>query len=269
MTARARIRYLAITAKNPEVLARYYATYFGMWLLGESADGDISLTDGFYNFTVLKQRAALGAEDAVLGTNHFGIEIDDLHEVERRLAEVGPGFTLEPESGDLHHGDYRVRDPNGLTISLSTQHFHVDHEYRPLPSIRHIALSVPNNDAALAFYVKVFDFQATTTTARLMQQVPPLPARMAGDGSTAFAILPEPALLDEPADGHRKPGFNHFGILVPDIDAVRRRLPVGTVHKRPANRPFAEYRVSDPEGNQFDVSSKAGFEVDHDVWVRA
>jgi hypothetical protein len=102
-----------------------------------------------------------------------------------------------------------------------------------------------------------------------MQRVPPRTTRMAGDGSTALAILPEPALLDEPADGHRKPGFNHFGMLVPDIDEVRRRLPVGTVRKRSATRPFAEYRVVDPEGNQFDVSSKAGFEVDHGVWVRA
>jgi catechol 2,3-dioxygenase-like lactoylglutathione lyase family enzyme len=269
MTARARIRYLAITARDPEALARYYAMYFGMWLLGQSADGDISLTDGFYNFTLLKQRPALGTEDAVLGTNHFGIEIADLHEVERRLAEHAPDVKLEPEPGGLHHGEYRVRDPNGLPISLSTQHFHVDHEYRPLPSIRHIALSVPNNDAMLNFYVNVFGFQATTSNARLVQQVPPITTRMAGDSSTALAILPEPALLDEPADGHRKSGFNHFGILVADIDDVRRRLPVGTVRKRPANRPFAEYRVVDPEQNQFDVSAKAGFEVDHGVWVRS
>jgi catechol 2,3-dioxygenase-like lactoylglutathione lyase family enzyme len=269
MTARARIRYLAITAQNPELLARYYATYFGMWLLGESAAGDISLTDGFYNVSLLKQRPELGAEDAVLGTNHFGIEVDDIREVERRLAELSPDTTLEPESGGLHHGEFRVRDPNGLPISLSTEHFHVEHEYRPLPSIRHMALSVPNNDAMLDFYVSVFGFQATTSNAQLVQRVPPITTRMAGDGSTALAILPEPALLDEPADGHRKPGLNHFGILVPDIDDIRRRLPLGTVRKRPANRPFAEYRVVDPEGNQFDVSSKAGFEVDHNVWVRA
>src|SRR5262249_12975291 len=145
----------------------------------------------------------------------------------------------------------------------------VEHEYRQLPSIRHIALSVPNNDAVLDFYHQVFGLNATSTTEKLKQQVPPLMARMAGDGSTALAILPEPALLDEPPDGHRKPGFNHFGLLVPDIDAVRRKMPVGTVKKRPSNRPFAEYRVIDPEGNQFDVSSKAGFEVDYDVWVRA
>src|SRR5579859_667761 len=110
MTARARIRYLAITAHNPEVLARYYATYFGMWLLGESADGDISLTDGFYNLTLLKHRPELGPEDAALGTNHFGIEVDDLGAIERRLAEVTPDVRLEPEPGGLHHGECRVRD---------------------------------------------------------------------------------------------------------------------------------------------------------------
>ena len=38
---KARIRYLAITARDPEALAHYYALHFGMWLLG------ISATHGF------------------------------------------------------------------------------------------------------------------------------------------------------------------------------------------------------------------------------
>jgi catechol 2,3-dioxygenase-like lactoylglutathione lyase family enzyme len=269
MSTRPRIRYLAITAREPAALANFYATYFDMWLLGQNDDGDIAMTDGFFNLTLLKQRAALGDEDGALGVNHFGIEVDDLGEVERALAQVAPDVGLQSEPGDLFHGEARVRDPNGLPVSLSTKHFGVEHEYRPLPSIRHIALSVPNNDAVLDFYSRVFGFSATSTTEKILKQTPPLMARMAGDGSISLAILPEPALLDEPPDGHRKPGVNHFGFLVPDIDHLKRRLPVGTVKKRPSNRPFAEYRVIDPEGNQFDISSKAGFEIDYNVWVKA
>jgi catechol 2,3-dioxygenase-like lactoylglutathione lyase family enzyme len=261
----ARIRYLALVAADPGALARYYAIYFGLWLLGESTAGDIALTDGFYNLSLLKARPELPS----LGLSHVGIQVDDLGELEQRLADVAPGARLEPAPGDLLHGEQRLHDPNGLPISISTQPFGVAHEWHRLPSIRHVALSVPNNDAALDFYARVFGFRPTTSNDRYLAQVPPVTARMAGDGTTALAILPEPALLDEGPDGHRKPGLNHFGFLVEDIEAVRRRLPVGTVRKRPANRPFAEYRVVDPEGNQFDISAHAGFEVDRGVWVRA
>ena len=265
----ARIRYLAITARDPEALARYYALYFGLWLLGQSEDGDISMTDGVYNVTFFKQRAALGDEDAQLGTNHFGVEVDNMAELEDRLARFAPDLDLRPERGDLHTGEFRTRDPNGLTISLSTQHFHVPHDYFQLPSIHHVAMAVPNNDAVLDFYVNVFGFRVTSATEQMRQRVPPRPSRFAGDGTTALAILPEPALMDEPPDGHRKFGFNHFGFVVPNMEALRRRLPIGTVSRRPSNRPFAEYRVVDPEGNNFDISATHGFEVDRDVWVRA
>ena len=261
----ARIRYLAIVANDPAALARYYAIYFGLWLLGESSDGDVSMTDGFYNLSLLKRRPELGEP----GLDRFGIEVDDLGELERRLAEAAPDVGLEREPGGLQHGEHRLRDPNGLPISISTHGFGVEHEWHRLPSIRHVALSVPNNDVALDFYVRVFGFRATTSNDRYLAQVPPVTARMAGDGSTALAILPEPALLDEGPDGHRKAGLNHFGFLVEDTEAVRRRLPVGSVRKRPANRPFAEYRVVDPKGNQFDISAEAGFEVDRGVWARA
>src|SRR5919199_1432311 len=229
----ARIRYLAITARDPQALAHYYALHFGMWLLGESVAGDISMTDGFYNLTLLKQRAELGDEDAQLGTNHFGIEVDNMGEVEDRLAQFAPDLELWPERGDLFTGEFRTRDPNGLVVSLSTQQFHVPHEYFQLPSIHHVALSVPNNDAVLDFYSNVFGFRATSAT-----------------------------------EGYRKFGFNHFGLVVPDMDAMRRRLPIGTVTKRPSSRPFAEYRVVDPEGNNFDISATHGFEVDHGVWIK-
>jgi catechol 2,3-dioxygenase-like lactoylglutathione lyase family enzyme len=262
---KARIRYLAVTARDPSVLVRYYAIHFGMWLLGESEAGDVSMTDGFYNFTVFKQRPELESADTQLGANRFGIEVNDIDDLRRRVS----GAAVSAEPGDLFNGEFRVCDPNGLPISISTCGFHVQHEWHRVPSIRHIALSVPNNDVAVDFYTRVFGFRTTTSNDRYLAQAPPITARMVGDGSTALAILPEPALLDEPADGHRKPGFNHFGFLVDNLEAVRRRLPVGTVRKRPANRPFAEYRVVDPEGNQFDISSAAGYEVDRGVWARA
>jgi catechol 2,3-dioxygenase-like lactoylglutathione lyase family enzyme len=57
-------------------------------------------------------------------------------------------------------------------------------------------------------------------------------------------------------------GFNHFGFLVDDNEAIVERakehgylLP----QKRPGDRHYAEYRYMDPDGNNFDLSVN-GFE---------
>src|SRR5215467_10726747 len=115
-----RIRYLAMVSERPDALARFYSTYFGMRELGRSDAGDIALTDGFYNISVLKPRN--GAAEP--GISHFGITIQDIGAVERSLKDFAPNTEIRQEEGGLFHGDYRVSDPSGQTVSLSTHEFH-------------------------------------------------------------------------------------------------------------------------------------------------
>ena len=143
----AQIRYLAIVSEQPERLAQFYSTYFNLRELGRSDAGDVALTDGFYNLSILKPRP--GAETP--GTSHFGIAIDDVREIEGRLEEFAPTADIDVEPGDLFHGEYRVSDPFGQTVSLSTQRFHAPTVERGFPSIRHMAMCVPNNDEVLDF----------------------------------------------------------------------------------------------------------------------
>ena len=52
-------------------------------------------------------------------------------------------------------------------------------------------------------------------------------------------------------------GFNHFGFLVDDNDAVAKEFDTHGYRpplKRPGDRHFAEYRAIDPDGNNFDIS---------------
>src|SRR5207302_7840181 len=100
----ARIRYLAITCQDPDALARFYSGHLGLTELGRSSAGDVSLTDGYYNLTLLHGRPELTGPDGEFGVNHFGFAIDDVHDVEARLEEFGGNADLQPESGDLHHG---------------------------------------------------------------------------------------------------------------------------------------------------------------------
>ncbi len=266
----AQVRYISIVTERPEVLASFYQTHLAMKELGTGEHGDISLTDGFYNLTLLKQRPGL-EEDGRLGLNHVGIAVDDIREVEARLEEFAPNADIRQESGDLHHGEYRVFDPNGIAVSLSTRAFHVP-ERGPvgLPSIHHVAYSVPKNQEVLDFFRNVFGFREPTSSWAQRAEFPDV--RFAADGNTAMAILMEPSKMiargDESARDIRY-GLNHFGFVVTDMEAIRGNLPFDVgLGKRPENRPMAEFRAYDPDGNPFDISCAKGFEVDVDVWLR-
>ena len=95
------------------------------------------------------------------------------------------------------------------------------------------------------------------------------PARFAGDGSTAWAILPMHS-KDENEGNVEKDGLNHYGFVVPNMEDMLAKLPSdGKTSKRPSIRPFAEWRTFDPDGNGIDISAQLGYEVDVDRWVRA
>jgi hypothetical protein len=64
------------------------------------------------------------------------------------------------------------------------------------------------------------------------------------------------ALLENKAEG-KTPGLNHFGWQVDDQDEIARRMASSGLKapaKRPADRPYAETRGTDPDGNNFDLS---------------
>src|SRR5918996_1593188 len=95
------IRYLAIVSERPEVLAGFYSTYFALRELGRSEAGEIALTDGFYNISILKPRDG----ESELGISRFGITIDDIGEIETRLKDFAPKTDIRQEEGGLFRGD--------------------------------------------------------------------------------------------------------------------------------------------------------------------
>jgi catechol 2,3-dioxygenase-like lactoylglutathione lyase family enzyme len=232
--------------------------------LGRSPEGHVSLTDGFYNLTLLKRRD----ESQELGLARVGIAVDDLRELEGRLEEYAPDVEIEEEPGDLHHGEYRVADPSGIAVSISTRNFHVPDGAVGLPRIRHIAYSVPNNEEMLNFYVNVFGFREAETSRKIRERGDGNTTRFAADGSTSLAILRDPESMRAGGEWrHLRPGVNHFGFLVDRID--ERLAKLGDGEARPSIRPMTEYRVSDPEGTGIDVSQFKGYEIDDGVWVNA
>lgn len=111
------------------------------------------------------------------------------------------------------------------------------------PKIRHLALFARDPVKLAEFYRLVFDMEIVHRS--------PSGACFVTDGYLTLALLPH-RLEREAAVG-----LNHFGFHVEDTEETSRRLvAAGTEEpkRRPADRPFAEFRGVDPEGNWFDLS---------------
>lgn len=117
------------------------------------------------------------------------------------------------------------------------------------PKIRHLALITVDPERLAKFYEDVFEMKRLSAKA-----VPGSKAVYMTDGYITLAIL------ENKAEG--KPnGMNHFGFHVDSQDEISNRLTragVKSPAKRPADRPYAETRAFDPDGNNFDISV-AGF----------
>jgi catechol 2,3-dioxygenase-like lactoylglutathione lyase family enzyme len=123
------------------------------------------------------------------------------------------------------------------------------------PKIRHLAIITLDPEKLAKFYEQTFEMTR-------------LPAKGAS-GSKAIYMTDgyiTLALLENKAEG-KPPGLNHFGFEVEDQEEITARLVKGGVKapaKRPADRPYAETRATDPDGNNFDISVK-GFGSDQEV----
>lgn len=260
----ASIKYIAYISENPANLAEFYNRFFNTKRLGESGAGDVSLTDGFFNLTFFKTRPALCEPRTEVGFNHIGIRVDDIEAVKNKYLKLYPRRPVVPEPADIHHGVLRIHDPDGNPVSLSEQPFGVKGERR-CPGIRHIAYNAMDPEGMREFYFHLFGFEELTSGLSYRQAG--RLNRFVGDGSTNLAIHP---FYDPTAVGHEmKFGINHLGFLVSDLRAIMDELSsVVRIQKRPDDRPFAEFRFTDPEGNRLDLSQTKGWEVGVNRWER-
>lgn len=258
-----RIRYLAFLSNDPDAIAGFYVRQLGLDEIGRSNQGDVSLTDGFFNLTFLKARDELCEPDRTLGVHHVGVQVDDMDRALARYRDLCPRGEVIEEKGAPHFGEVRVYDPEARPVSLSTGDFGVGGEARRLPRIAHVAFNAIDPTGILHFYETLFGFRELGTSFERRGQS--RKNRFAGDGFTNLAVHP---FYNGASEGHEQRfGVNHYGFLVSDMEeklqSFAREVQVA---KRPAFRPYAEYRLSDPEGNRFDLSYKKGWEVGVDKW---
>jgi len=248
---------------KPDELSDFYVRHLGLEELARSNQGDVSLTDGFFNLTFLKPRDDILEPDQTLGLHHVGLQVDNMDRVTTRYKDINPRGEIIEERGGPHFGELRLYDPEARPVTLSTGDFGVGGEDRRLPRVAHIAFNALDPTGIMQFYELLFGFCELDTSFERRNQE--RKNRFMGDGTTNLAIHP---FYNGAPEGHEyRFGVNHFGFLVSDMDAkldsFSREIEVA---KRPDSRPYAEYRLQDPEGNRFDLSYKKGWEVDIDKW---
>lgn len=116
-----KIRHLAIKTKDPERLAKFYEEVFGMKCIHSEKTGARYMSDGYLTLAILRNRG----EAAPSGINHFGFQVDDLEDVEKRLAKWDEPMTGRPSTRPF--AEHRAMDPDGNLFDISVHGYdHVE-----------------------------------------------------------------------------------------------------------------------------------------------
>jgi catechol 2,3-dioxygenase-like lactoylglutathione lyase family enzyme len=128
-----------------------------------------------------------------------------------------------------------------------------------MAKLRHLAIKTKSPERLAAFYEDVFGMTRIRSEKG--------GAIYMSDGYLTLALLRN--------RGEATPsGVNHFGFQVDDIEDIEEKLQKfeEPLTERPGNRPYAEYRAMDPDGNLFDVSvhgyEEAEFKSDREMPAR-
>ena len=112
-----KIRHLAIKTKHPAKLAEFYTQVFDMKIIHSEKSGSVFLSDGYLTLAILRNRG----EAAPSGFNHFGFQVEDLEEIEKRLEKFGEPMEARPATRP--YAEYRGCDIEGNWFDLSQHGF--------------------------------------------------------------------------------------------------------------------------------------------------
>ena len=117
-----KIRHLAIRTKDPARLAKFYGEVFDMKVIHTSKTGGTYMSDGYLTLALLPNRG----DSSPSGMNHFGFQVDDIDDVEAKLAKWNEPMTERPSTRPF--AEHRAMDPDGNLFDVSV-HGYDDVEY--------------------------------------------------------------------------------------------------------------------------------------------
>jgi predicted enzyme related to lactoylglutathione lyase len=122
----ARLRHFAVCVGDLERSATFYEQVFGLQRVGEEVieiGSAIYMSDGVINLALLNFSGTKGndLESPVghVGANHFGFQVDDLKESQKKIEALGGTFFFD--LGDARKGNFerKFKDPDGVVFDIS------------------------------------------------------------------------------------------------------------------------------------------------------
>ncbi len=120
----AKLRHIAISAKDLETTAQFYEKAFGMERVRQSKVA-IMLSDGVVSLAILHLRSNDNAPDErgpdYIGLHHMGFLVDDVPEVSAQVEEAGGTYHGQILNvGNGPESERKYRDPNGVVVDVTS-----------------------------------------------------------------------------------------------------------------------------------------------------
>ena len=122
----ARLRHFAVVVRDLEKAASFYEGVFDLKRVGEETleiGAAVYLSDGVINLALLKyfgeRGSGLGDAKSFVGAHHFGFQVDDLVETQKKIEAAGGKFFFD--LGDERAGNFerKFKDPDGVIFDIS------------------------------------------------------------------------------------------------------------------------------------------------------
>jgi predicted enzyme related to lactoylglutathione lyase len=123
----AKLRHFAIVVKDIEKAAKFYESVFDLKRVGrddlEFASA-IYVSDGTINLALLKYKGERGSglsnASTFVGAHHFGFQVDDLAEAQKRIEAAGGTFFFDlGNDAEKDNFERKFKDPDGIIFDIS------------------------------------------------------------------------------------------------------------------------------------------------------
>lgn len=123
----ARLRHFAVVVKDLEKSAAFYEKVFELKRVGRedlAIGSGIYLSDGVINLALLQYKGEAGsgmsAAENPVGAHHFGFQVSDLAETERRIEAAGGTFFFDlGDDAKQKNFERKFKDPDGIIFDIS------------------------------------------------------------------------------------------------------------------------------------------------------
>jgi catechol 2,3-dioxygenase-like lactoylglutathione lyase family enzyme len=263
----ARLKHIALVSDRYALLGRFYEAAFGMRTAADTRpERAVTVSDGYVGLNINPRKAGRPA-----GLDHFGLEVDEVEPLLARLRARYPAVEIVGRPSTRPFAGLSTHDPDGNVFDLSQPDManrtsvYVDAGSTQPRRISHLALRTLHPAQLAEFYVDILGLRAVERTPKDRNFY-------LSDGRVTLVLMPW-RISDYAGTGIVRPGPDHIGFEVEDLDAVRQRLQAlgdNNPHLRPmplagpegearlklfaACCPLGQHRLADPDGVLLDLA---------------